>query len=222
MLLFIRCWTPCQVQWRNFKTSYVTVYRSLLSSRSVTSNYFKTSYVTVYHPDLSQVGALTWFQNIVCYCLSILLFHCVFPCVEFQNIVCYCLSCTGSPVIPSKLKFQNIVCYCLSWSSAGSIPAAVLFQNIVCYCLSHIKHIPVLDSTISKHRMLLFIEIYDNDLELVIEFQNIVCYCLSIPRLILISKHRMLLFIPLLTRGFSCGPYFKTSYVTVYQCLCFR
>ena len=144
--------------------------------------------------------------------------------LEFQNIVCYCLSLLHSLQMVWKARiskhrmllfinmeylrlmlghrFQNIVCYCLSQGLPEKRCLYCKFQNIVCYCLSD-KHHP--------------------GETLIPEFQNIVCYCLSAyskeetgkpehfktsyvtvypPRILstalfrIISKHRMLLFIP--------------------------
>ena len=57
-----------------------------------------------------------------------------------------------------------------------------------------------LKSSISKHRMLLFIDIIGRKILPVNSFQNIVCYCLSLE--VALSRH--------------CIRNFKTSYVTVY------
>ena len=117
------------------------------------------------------------------------------------------------------------------------------FQNIVCYCLSISGTSPSAASSISKHRMLLFITISGDMWDKIALFQNIVCYCLSTRshsiyftfiiskhRMLLfilymwhveayyttISKHRMLLFIGSQSKLGADYPDFKTSYVTVY------
>ena len=118
----------------------------------------------------------------------------------FQNIVCYCLS--GDPehiwnkyghfktsyvTVYQALSvdeqnlflFQNIVCYCLSCSSGTKTTMVFSFQNIVCYCLSFLRRTSSVFKLISKHRMLLFILLFEPSLE----------------QLSHISKHRMLLFI---------------------------
>ena len=137
---------------------------------------------------------------------------------------------------PRATKFQNIVCYCLSRSdlinrsmmllfihqAGNSIPVPILFQNIVCYYLSWQTRCNAQVYQISKHRMLLFIELLDLKKEDVNLFQNIVCYCLSSLSVFaclttwLISKHHMLLFIGSERYWQAKQSNFKTSYVTVY------
>ena len=75
------------------------------------------------------------------------------------------------------------------------------FQNIVCYCLSLLHSLQMVwKARISKHRMLLFINMEYLRLMLGHRFQNIVCYCLSFTMIVSASKYLD----------------FKTSYVTVY------
>ena len=104
--------------------------------------------------------------------------------------------------ITHALEFQNIVCYCLSCSSGTKTTMVFSFQNIVCYCLSFLRRTSSVFKLISKHRMLLFILLFEPSLE----------------QLSHISKHRMLLFIEVGKQGGAhIHVYFKTSYVTVYR-----
>ena len=78
--------------------------------------------------------------------------------------------------------------------------SALEFQNIVCYCLSFFERGLCQRKHISKHRMLLFIDVTEPANLKKKAFQNIVCYCLSL------EVHLV-----------NCsGCHFKTSYVTVY------
>ena len=99
----------------------------------------------------------TSFQNILCYCLTIIGNVACLQLQVFQNILCYCLTLSplppaGVPLIskhPMLLfnltliwgrfkcgKFQNILCYCLTalCDTLGNL--FLWFQNILCYCLT--------------------------------------------------------------------------------------
>ena len=118
---------------------------------------FKTSHVIVYPKKTEHRSSHNEFQNISCYCLSIMKI-CSFTRPElFQNISCYRLSDEVDTINFAGYIFQNISCYCLSST----------FQIFNCF------------SKISKHLMLLFItsmHLFSINLNL---FQNISCYCLS-------------------------------------------
>ena len=96
---------------------------------------FKTSHVIVYLLRLTE---------------SILLF-------TFQNISCYCLSVVNLIALPLQELFQNISCYCLSNYNRSRNNTICIFQNISCYCLSVFIFFNNFCIVISKHLMLLFI-----------------------------------------------------------------
>ena len=135
MLLFIRI-SPLQCpSLRNFKTSYVTVYRVLL---------FPATFYT------------DGFQNIVCYCLS----HTKQLASRLKNnfktsyvTVYHKLNITRRYITKiSKHRMLLFIKY------AGiCLVSSCLFQNIVCYCLSVLSYLWWMNVRISKHRMLLFI-----------------------------------------------------------------
>ena len=109
-------------------------------------------------PNGGYVSALPLFQNIICYCLTLirsqvlhtglfiskhhmLLFNCSVMCIlslsdSFQNIICYCL--TSNIPIPCVTisSFQNIICYCLTDAVNAETIRVRRFQNIICYCLT--------------------------------------------------------------------------------------
>ena len=140
--------------------------------------------------------------------------------------------------------FQNISYYCLSAIATGMTDIVPTFQNISCYCLSCSVCKRRSCNYISKHLMLLFIDMITNYCIDAGIFQNISCYCLSnspisLKHLSYISKHLMLLFIPTVYSDRSCRCriskhlmllfiiadsffqsiiwHFKTSHVIVYQ-----
>ena len=76
--------------------------------------YFKTSHVIVYPKKTEHRSSHNEFQNISCYCLSIMKI-CSFTRPElFQNISCYRLSDEVDTINFAGYIFQNISCYCLS------------------------------------------------------------------------------------------------------------
>ena len=75
------------------------------------------------------------FQNISCYCLS-LLHDPKYGCVHHfktSHVIVYQVEIRGNV---GHVLFQNISCYCLSISQPSEVRAVILFQNISCYCLS--------------------------------------------------------------------------------------
>mgnify|MGYP004635473287 CR=1 FL=1 len=161
------------------------------------------------------------FQNIVCYCLSRYITNTRNINGNFKTsyVTVYQIAGVVAAIGPLHFKtsyvtvyqeslgeevngkvFQNIVCYCLSAHLNLSLLFFFSFQNIVCYCLSQQLLLEDAFSSISKHRMLLFI----------------MSFFAKTKTSFLISKHRMLLFISLSISYRSCDMYFKTSYVTVY------
>ena len=142
---------------------------------------FKTSHVIVYLEVLRRMQPVLKFQNISCYCLSFSNLKAVKDLIEFQNISCYCLSDTSqwSMARQHDFKTSHVIVY-LVWPAWRT----------------------VYNNSISKHLMLLFIQIQS------IFFRLVFC----------ISKHLMLLFIVLqLCIQKSRQIYFKTSHVIVYH-----
>ena len=162
------------------------------------------------------------FQNIVCYCLSEHVCREDFSECNFKTsyVTVYQIGSQSISLCIPNFKTSYVTVY-RKIAIAGTT-VLELFQNIVCYCLSmsglcvilicsHFKtsYVTVYRyrtdrehtiCSISKHRMLLFIdyplaqrEVYPG-----------------------ISKHRMLLFISMYCCTFFSSADFKTSYVTVY------
>ena len=98
----------------NFNTSHVTVYRKYDGEDVIQQGYFNTSHVTVYHFEY-RVAEINF---------------------KFQYISCYCLSNSSCSYCSAISLFQYISCYCLSLFSAGCMILLFLFQYISCYCLS--------------------------------------------------------------------------------------
>ena len=84
-----------------------------------------------------------------------------------------------TPMKPLKwlnFKTSHVIVY---QDIKQSVTANQIFQNISCYCLSLFTLVFVNTTFISKHLMLLFIDISAPDIKFVSAFQNISCYCLS-------------------------------------------
>ena len=139
------------------------------------------------------------FQNISCYCLSLLAAQINHRSEDFKtsHVIVYPLRRYN--FLHSK-EFQNISCYCLSEYTLDPEESARIFQNISCYCLSSSQCVLKPYKAISKHLMLLFIggnkgRVFRKN---------------SIP------KHFMLLFIIFQGAFLFHEFHFKTSHVIVY------
>ena len=97
----------------------------------------------------------------------------------FQNILCYCLSITIYTNIINNCNFKTS--YVIVYPDGDATRALMTqkFQNILCYCLSEKIKTARYCFIISKHLMLLFINVVAILGWHISEFQNILCYCLS-------------------------------------------
>ena len=90
---------------RNFKTSHVIVYPIATTLINNRYQYFKTSHVIVYRSKRHWCTGRITFQNISCYCLSVVDLQHIFIVNIFQNISCYCLSLAFPRFLVSPLPF---------------------------------------------------------------------------------------------------------------------
>ena len=170
----------CKIHY--FKTSHVIVYRSICRFLRIRLCNFKTSHVIVYlRIFLCFFLIVVSFQNISCYCLSLIFFP-FFRCLCYfktSHVIVYLCFLVLQFLLSST--FQNISCYCLSIPDTDEAFEMVEFQNISCYCLSGYQAVCNCKSDISKHLMLLFIYSGSKYAASRRKFQNISCYCLSAP-----------------------------------------
>ena len=76
------------------------------------------------------------FQNISCYCLTLIMTKDREILNLFQNISCYCLTQIEWAIDALGVRFQNISCYCLTVLIFVASFENAAFQNISCYCLT--------------------------------------------------------------------------------------
>ena len=86
------------------------------------------------HLNLLVFCLLNQFQNILCYCLSLL------PCPLKVSVpdfkTSYVIVYPYLDAMPESVSpFQNILCYCLSMLMVCMEGSEQIFQNILCYCL---------------------------------------------------------------------------------------
>ena len=118
------------------------------------------------------------FQNILCYCLTRVLYRC--RCrmwkISKHPMLLFNFSGDGRAGIFTDISkhpmllfnrsfdsktyqtflFQNILCYCLTSIGFGKVAKGISFQNILCYCLTRTQKKFSMMGKISKHPMLLF------------------------------------------------------------------
>ena len=201
MLLFIIIPASFAPRFVNFNTSHVTVYHKGTQLRKEQTKNFNTSHVTVYRRHTGNDHAVSEFQYISCYCLSIritipfystkisihlMLLFIGFALYEsgntmvFQYISCYCLSQPPICILLCKSSFQYISCYCLSDSHCMSLETQWYFNTshvTVYLCISIPECVYI---RISIHLMLLFIRDIIKQAKKFGIFQYISCYCLSL------------------------------------------
>ena len=168
----------CKIHY--FKTSHVIVYRSICRFLRIRLCNFKTSHVIVYQQqiyDYIAVEANFKTSHVIVYLRIFLCFFLIV--VSFQNISCYCLSLLSCPTVPTffniskhlmllfigncvpkkttSFGFQNISCYCLSTIAytEDSLKDNFKTSHVIVYPLFQVFYAVVL--YISKHLMLLFI-----------------------------------------------------------------
>ena len=100
-------------------------------------------------------------------------------CVIFQNILCYCLTIIGNVACLQLQVFQNILCYCLTLSPLPPAGVPLISKHPMLLFNQDGTGVAGTVTIISKHPMLLF------NLTLIWgrfkcgKFQNILCYCLT-------------------------------------------
>ena len=119
--------------------------------------------------------------------------------MAFQNISCYCLTLIQGITLAGVFLFQNISCYCLTGGAKGARACRRISKHLILLFNTYDHGCLYASGDISKHLMLLFNFLINSVIMFGIVFQNISCYCLTnisngeqtVGR---ISKHLMLLF----------------------------
>ena len=163
--------------------------------------YFKTSYVTVYRAQSIEDSEAEEFQNIVCYCLSVispgscslvqiskhrmLLFIAFFPILrprylEFQNIVCYCLSGIGLVALMALNYFKTsyVTVYQGTAPQPRYIPQNFKTSYVTVYHNNRLTSSVVIFNFKTSYVTVYLKRGYHE--WWFVQFQNIVCYCLSL------------------------------------------
>ena len=184
------------------------------------TGYFKTSHVIVYPHRL--VGNLDCnkFQNISCYCLSIIrkILHIWSRDFKTSHVIVYLIS---SRLVPNSITISKhlMLLFIFLISLINLVFPNFKTSHVIVYLyLLNTKHF--LELHFKTSHVIVYPVITLAGFGSVV-FQNISCYCLSKSRskrggVIWISKHLMLLFIFVVSVLICPTLYFKTSHVIVY------
>ena len=158
MLLFINNRFMIILPWKQISKHLMLLFIfAFLSYSSYFLQHFKTSHVIVYR-FLTPMKPLKWLN------------------FKTSHVIVYLFFRHNIAFIHLHFKTSHVIVY---QDIKQSVTANQIFQNISCYCLSLFTLVFVNTTFISKHLMLLFIDISAPDIKFVSAFQNISCYCLS-------------------------------------------